>query len=195
MTPRGRSGRMTTTIRSNAPDARAAASDHASTGCPPRSASTLSVPARVELPAARMAQTAPDLAIDRARPARFAGLTLQLSEDHPPADRLEDPHHGDCELRADVPSAVLDDDHRAVLQVADSLGMLLSFLDDPNGDLLTGQHDRTHSLREVIHVQDSDALQLGHPVEPVIVRHDRNAEGAREGHELRVRARARRVFF
>src|SRR5437870_1702672 len=158
MTARGRSGRITTTIRSNAPDASAAASDHASTGWPPRSASTLSVPARVELPAARMAQTAPTLSIDRARPACFARLALRLSEDHPPADRLENTHHGHRELGADVPRAILDDDHRAVLEVADALGLLLSFLDHPNGDLFTGQDDRTHGLREVVHVQHGDSL-------------------------------------
>src|SRR6267378_3879710 len=90
--PRGRSGLITTTIRSNAPDASAAWSDHASTGWPPRSAVILSVPARVELPAARMAQTAPVLAIDGTRPASLARFTLRVAEDHPAADRLKDAH-------------------------------------------------------------------------------------------------------
>ena len=53
----------------------------------------LSVPARVELPAARMAQTAPALSIDGTRPTSLGDLTLRMAEDHPAADRLKDPHH------------------------------------------------------------------------------------------------------
>src|SRR5947208_1865458 len=96
--PDGTSGRTTTTIRANAPDASADASDHASTGWPPRSAVILSVPARVELPAARIAQTAPVLAIDGTRPANLGRLTLRVAEDHPAADRLEDSHDGHRKL-------------------------------------------------------------------------------------------------
>src|SRR2546425_418323 len=190
---RGRSGRITTTMRPNTPDASAAASDHASTGCPPRSASTLSIPARVELPEARMAQTAPTLSIDGTRPAGLGGLALRLGEDHSPADGLEDAHHGHGELGTDVPRAVLDDHHRAVLEVADALSLLLSLLDDPNGDLLARQHDRAHGLREIVHVQNGDALELRDAIEPVVVGHDRYAERARERDELRVGARARRI--
>src|SRR6267378_5220719 len=129
--PRGRSGLITTTIRSNAPDASAAWSDHASTGWPPRSAVILSVPARVELPAARMAQTAPVLAIDGTRPARLGHLTLRVAEDHPAAHRLKNSHDGDRELRADVPRAIFDDDHGAVLEVSHGLAGFLPFLDHP----------------------------------------------------------------
>src|SRR5256885_2189984 len=135
MGPRGRSGRTTTTIRRNAPEAIADASDHASTGCPPRSAVILSVPARVELPAARIAQTAPVLAIDGTRPARLGRLTLRVAEDHPATDRLENAHDSDRKLGADVPQAVLDDDHRSVFEVADGLRGLLPLLDDAHRDL------------------------------------------------------------
>src|SRR5436189_3245175 len=128
MGPRGTSGRTTTTIRRNAAEAIADASDHASTGWPPRSAVILSVPARVELPAARIAQTAPALAIDGTRPANLGRLTLRMAKDHPAADRLEDSHDGHRKLGADVPRAVLDDDHRPVFEVPDSLGGLLALL-------------------------------------------------------------------
>src|SRR5438445_9295180 len=118
MGPRGASGRTTTTIRANAPDAIADASDHASTGWPPRSAVILSVPARLELPAARIAQTAPVLAIDGTRPTDLGRLTLRVTEDHSAAHRLKDPHYGHRKLGADVLGAVLDDDHRPIFEVA-----------------------------------------------------------------------------
>src|SRR5205814_6725676 len=151
--PDGTSGRTTTTIRANAPDASADASDHARTGWPPRSAVILSVPARVELPAARIAQTAPVLAIDGTRSARFGDLTLRMAEDHPATDGLKDSHHGDRELGADVPRAVLDDDHRAVLEVTHGLCGLLPFLDHAHRDLFSGQDDWTNGFREIVHIE------------------------------------------
>src|SRR5438094_2544409 len=156
--PRAASGRTTTMIRVNAPDAIAEASDHASTGWPPRSAVILSVPARVELPAARIAQTAPALAIDGTRPASLGRLTLRMSEDHSATDRLENAHDRDRQLRADVPHAVLDDDHRPVFEVADGLRGLLAFLDHTHCDFLPGQDDRPNSFCEVVDVEHGDAL-------------------------------------
>src|SRR5438552_1257030 len=155
-TAASRSVRVTTTIRSNTAAATAAASDHARTGCPPRSAATLSVPARVELPAARIAQAAPSLllAIESPR-AALAHLALQLREDHPAADGLEDPHDRHRQLAAEVARAVLDHDHRAVLEIANTLPLLLSLLDHPHGDLFARQDHRANRLRQVVHVQRS----------------------------------------
>src|SRR2546423_4807508 len=195
MGPRGTSGRTTTTIRVNAPDAIADASDHARTGWPPRSAVILSVPARVELPAARIAQTAPVLAIDGTRSARFGDLTLRMAEDHPATDRLKDAHNGDRELGADVPGAVLDDDHRSVLQITHGLRGLLPFQDHAHRDLLSGQDDRTNGFREIVHVEHGDALKLRHAIEAVIVGHDRHAEALRERDELPVGAVPRGILF
>src|SRR2546428_5909999 len=113
--------------------------DRASTGGATSPAGILSVPARVELPAARMAQTAPLLAIDGTRPASLGDLTFRVTEDHPATDRLKDSHHGDRKLRADVPRAVLDDGHRAVLEVSDRLCGLLALLDNAHRDLLARQ--------------------------------------------------------
>src|SRR5438309_2094555 len=195
-TAASRSVRVTTTIRSNTAAATAAASDHARTGCPPRSAATLSVPARVELPAARIAQAAPSLllAIESPR-AALAHLALQLREDHPAADGLEDPHDRHRQLAAEVARAVLDHDHRAVLEIANTLPLLLSLLDHPHGDLFARQDHRANRLRQVVHVQDRHAMQLGDAVQSVVVRHDRDPESACEGHELRVGARPGRVFL
>src|SRR5207248_7626302 len=152
----------TTTMAAYAADASAAAMHHSRTGCPPSSKLTLSVPARVEPPAARIARpalTARSVA-DGPGPPRLGDLATWLGEDHPPADGLEDPHHGDGDLVADRPGAVLDDDHRPVLEVADALTRFLALLDDPHVDLLAGQHDRADGLREVIHVEHGDPVQL-----------------------------------
>src|SRR2546423_1237086 len=195
MGARGLSGRTTTTMRRNVPDAIADASDHASTGWPPRSAVILSVPARVEMPAARIAQTAPVLAIDGTRPASLGDLTLGVAEDHPAADGLEDSHHGDRKLGPDVPRAVLDDDHRAILEVPDRLRGFLPFLDDTNGDLLARQDHRTDRLGKIVHVENGDALELGDAVQAVIIGHDRDAKALREGDELAVGAVPRGILL
>src|SRR5438445_7814532 len=157
-TAASRSVRVTTTIRSNTAAASAAASDQARTGCPPRSAPTLSVPARVELPAARIAQPAGMLAIDGARSAWLCELALGLREDHPAADGLQHAHDAHRELARKMPRAVLDDDHRAVLEVSDTLTLFLSLLDHAQGDLVAGEHYRTDSLRERVHVEIGDPL-------------------------------------
>src|SRR5712691_4772226 len=142
-----------------------------------------------------MAQTAPVLAIDGTRPASFGRLTLRVAEDHPATDRLKDSHDGDRELGADVPRAVLDDDHRAVLEIADRLRGLLALLDNAHRDLLAGKDDRTYGFREVIHVQHGDALELGHAVQSVVVRHNRHAERPRERYELPVGAGSRGILL
>src|SRR5881628_2615974 len=107
-----------------------------------------------------MAQTAPTLAIDGTRPTRLGHLTLRVAEDHPAADRLKNSHDGDRELGTDVPRAILDDDHGAVLEVADGLAGLFAFLDHAHGNLLARQNDWTDGLREVVHVEHGDALEL-----------------------------------
>src|SRR5688572_27812521 len=89
--------------------------------------------------------------------------------------------------------AVLDDDHRAVLEVTESLRRLFPLLRDAHGDLLRREHDRADRFGEVVDVQDGDALQLRHAVEAVVVRHDRHAELARERDELPIRAGRDRV--
>src|ERR1700694_5232250 len=122
-----------------------------------------------------MAQTAPALAIDGTRPASLGDLTLRVAEDHPAADRLKDSHDGDRKLGSDVPRAVLYDDHRAILEIADCLGGLLAFLDHAHRDLLARQDDGTDGLREIVHVEHRYALELGHPIEAVIIGHDRDA--------------------
>src|SRR6267143_1318437 len=139
-------------------------------------------------PPARMAQTAPMLAIDGTRPAGFGRLTLRMSEDHPTADRLQNSHHGHRQLGADVSRTVLDDDHGAVLEVAHGLTGLLPLLDHADGYLITGKDDLTDSLRKIVHVQHGDALELGDAVQAVVVGHDGDAEGPRQRDELSVGA-------
>src|SRR5437762_3900453 len=169
---------------------------HSRTGCPASSKLTLSVPARVEPPAARIARpalTARSVA-DGPGPPRLGDLAARLREDHPSANGLEDAHHGNGDLVADRAGTVLDDDHRPVLEVADALTRFLALLDDPHVDLLAGKHHRADRLREVILVEHGDPVQLRDAIQPVIVRDDRDVTRARERDELAVRAVARRIL-
>src|SRR5687768_5457993 len=126
-----RAGATTTTISSNSPDARAAAMDQHTTGSGPSSAVTLSSPRRVEPPAARMAAAARPSLMGATDASRSFGLgPLRLREDHATTHGLQDAHDRDGEVGADVPSAVLDHDHRAVLEIADALLRFLALLHD-----------------------------------------------------------------
>ena len=110
----------------------------------------------------------------------------RVREDHAAGDGLQHAEHGHGELLADPAARALDDDHRAVIQVPDTLTRLLPLLDQLHRQLLPRQHDRPHRRRELVHVQDADALQLGDAVQVVVVGEDRAAELLRERDELRV---------
>src|SRR5207237_2019163 len=105
---------------------------------------------------------------DGTRPAKLSRLTLRMAEDHPTADRLEDSHDGHRKLGADMPRAILDDDHRPVFEVPHRLGGLLALLDHADRDLLTRKDDRTNRLREIVDVQHGDALERCDPVQAVV---------------------------
>src|SRR2546421_133926 len=97
-----RSAGATTMIVAYACDASAAASDQSSTAWPPSSTVTLSMPARLELPAARIARPAligRSVAHDPRAP-HVGRLAARLGEDHPSTDRLEDAHDRDRQLVA-----------------------------------------------------------------------------------------------
>src|SRR5215831_1354474 len=52
---------------------------------------------------------------------RGGGGLLRLREDHPPSDGLQDARHRDVNRVAHVGLAILNDDHRAVVQIANAL--------------------------------------------------------------------------
>src|SRR5262245_14276788 len=110
----------------------------------------------------------------------------RMGEDHAPGDRLEDAGHGHVELGIDRLRTTLDDDHRPVVEVADTLTHVLAGLDDADAEVLAGQKGGLDRVRERVDVEDADALEVGDPVEVEIVRQDGPPVALRERDELRV---------
>src|SRR6202158_4337119 len=106
------------------------------------------------------------------RPAhgRLAG---RRGEDHPPGCRLQHGGHDHPDRLVHIAAAVLDHDHGAVIEVGDSLVLLLPFLDHLDVHFLAGDDHRLERVRQVVQVEDAYAFELRHPVEGVIVGHDR----------------------
>ena len=73
----------------------------------------------------------------------------------------------------DEPGAALDDDHRPVIEEADALAGLLALLDHLDPELLAGQDGGLHGVGQRVDVQDPHALELGDPVQVVVVGQDR----------------------
>ena len=62
----------------------------------------------------------------------------QPAEDHPPGAGLQGVGHGELDLLVQVRPALFDDDHRAVVEVADALPGLFARLDEPHVILSPG---------------------------------------------------------
>jgi hypothetical protein len=69
-------------------------------------------------------------------------------------------------------SSVLGDDHRAIVEVADPLALLLAPLEELDRKKLARQDDRLHRVGQIVEVDDVDALEFCDLVEIVIVGHD-----------------------
>ena len=97
-------------------------------------------------------------------------------------------HRGDdhADRLIDIAPSVLDHDHGAVIEVGDTLILLLPLLDDLHVHLLAGNDDRLERVREVVEVEDADAFELGDAIEVVVVGHDREASLLRQLDQLHV---------
>ena len=78
-------------------------------------------------------------------------------------------------------AAALHDDHRAVVEERHALPGLLALLDDLDPERLARQERRLQRVRELVDVQDPDALELRDPVEVVVGRQDAARRGAARG--------------
>src|SRR6185437_422184 len=70
------------------------------------------------------------------------GGGVEPAEDHPAGAGLQDARDGQPDRLAEVVGALLGDDHRAVVEVADTLPRLLAALDQLDREALAGQDDR-----------------------------------------------------
>src|SRR5215211_291033 len=136
---------------------------YASIGRPLRGRSTFSgAPSRVPRPAATM------IAIAEFNALNPSGL-LRRREDHPSGGGLEEPGHGYGDLLTNQTAAAVDDNHRAVIQEPNTLSGFAPFLDHVQRNLLTGTHERTEGVGELVQVQHLDVLHLSDPVEVVVI--------------------------
>src|SRR5213593_2330359 len=104
------------------------------------------------------------------RTARSRAIFVaQAREDHAPGGRLE--HAGDDDVGglAEIAPAMVDDDHRAVVEVGDALPGFLSLTHDLYTHRLAGQDDRLQRVGQLVDVEHGYAAELGHLVEVVIV--------------------------
>ena len=89
--------------------------------------------------------------------------------------------------------ALLDHDHRAVVQVADALADLVARLDQPDRHGLAGQGHRLQGVGQLVEVDDLDALQLGDLVQVEVVGHHPGAERLGQDHQPLVHLVRRRA--
>src|SRR5262249_52679922 len=95
-----------------------------------------------------------------------------VGEDHATRDGLEHAGDGDLNGLAYVGFATLDDDHRAVVEVADALAQFFALLHDLDRHLLARQEDGLDGVGQLVDVEHLDTLQLGDAVEVEIVGDD-----------------------
>src|ERR1700737_921001 len=107
-------------------------------------------------------------------------------EDHAPGSRLEDRGDDHPDGLVHVAPAVLDYDHRAVVEVGHALVLLLPFLDHLDVHLLPRDDNRFEGVRQVVQVKDPDAFEVRPPVGVVGVPHDRRVALRRQLDQLHV---------
>ena len=101
----------------------------------------------------------------------FAVL-VHFAEDHFSAGGLQDAGDGDVNGFADHFAGVIDDDHGAVVEVADALIELLALFEDEDDHVLAGEDDGLEGVGEVVDVEDLDVVEVGDLVEVEVVGDD-----------------------
>ncbi len=118
--------------------------------------------------------------------ARCGSQTLVAAKDHPAGAGLQHAGHGDADLLVDVVAAPFDDDHRAVVEIADSLARLFAGLDDANFNVLAREKGRLEGVGQFVEIDHAHAVQPGDLVQVVVVRHDFAVQMLGQQHEFDV---------
>src|SRR5262249_24421267 len=92
----------------------------------------------------------------------------------------------DVDGLADHAARVVDDHHRAVVEIRNALVVFLPFLQDEHLHDLAGQHDRLERVGELVDVKDVDAAQLRDLVQIEVVGDDLAVQRARQLDQLQV---------
>src|ERR1043165_2950170 len=110
------------------------------------------------------------------RPARALAIAAVLgffadaAEDHFAGGGLQHAGDGDVSVLSNQAPRVVDDHHRAVVQIGDTLVVLFAFLKDEDAHRFARQNHRLQRVREFVDVQHVDAAKLRYFVEIEIVR-------------------------
>ena len=80
--------------------------------------------------------------------------------------------------------AVLDNDHRAIFEIADALVCLAALLDNAHPKILARQKDRLDRIGQLVDVEHLDALDLGHTVQVIVVGEHGAVQLLGEQHQL-----------
>src|SRR5215472_863821 len=97
---------------------------------------------------------------------------VKPAENHFPGRGLKNAGDGDINGARDHLLGVVYNHHGTVVQIRDSLVVLLAFLENEDAHRFTWQHDRLEGVGELVDVQDFDAMKLGDFVQVEIVGDD-----------------------
>ena len=135
----------------------------ASSGSPRTGRSALATPAPSRSPRPAAGTSTPTVMPPPGRQGRRfrpgCPRSTGASKHHPAVRRGQDAGDLHARLLADAVAGPLDDDHRAVVEVADRLAGLLAGLGQQHGDLVAGDDRRAQREGEGVQVHDPDAGQ------------------------------------
>ena len=100
------------------------------------------------------------------------GRIVEPAKDHLAAGGLEDAGDGDFDGTTDGASSMIDDDHGAVIEIADTLVVLLALFQDHDLHFFARQKDGAKSVGKIVDVEHLDVVNLGDFVEVEVIGDD-----------------------
>ena len=121
-----------------------------------------------------------------ARPGEGAAFAaaFHFSEDHFSGAGLNDTGDSDLDFLVQMSAPLLDDNHRAVLEIADTLARGFAGLDEADGHPFAGQYDGFQGVGQIIEIDDVDAAKIRDLVQVEIVGQDASVHFGGEVHKL-----------
>ena len=111
------------------------------------------------------------------RARRRAGVhSVGLAENHAASAVLQHAGHFNFHFLPDHVTAMFTDNHRAVIEIANSLAVRFAFLDEVNSHVLAGNVFRLEGIRDIVEVNDVDLLHAGDFIQIHIVGDDAAAD-------------------
>lgn len=114
----------------------------------------------------------------------FTGAIGQFPEDHATGAVLEDAGDSDGDVAAGKCGGIFADDHGAVIEVSDTLAGAITIPDDANIEAFAGDMAWLQGVRDVIKIDDRNALHAGNFVQVEIIGDDTAAHLFGERHNF-----------